>query len=89
MKGARNDHPYRNHSNQLLEGWTNMRQIFLFRDIADRIAIHRYEVRAHGQYQRIVIPCGSDSNLEIYDSRIDDLWKILGFTISELSLIHI
>ena len=73
----------RNHSNQLLEGWTNMRQIFWFRDIADRIAIHRYEVRAHGQYQRIVIPCGADSNLEIYDSRIDDLWKILGFTISE------
>ena len=73
---------FENHRNDIIHGLANMKQIFWFRDIADRIAIHRYTIPAHNVWQKITIPCGPDSGLDLFDSRVDELWRLLGISFS-------
>ena len=68
--------------NTLVSGMANMKQVFWFRDSADRVVLHRYTIPTHNEWQKITIPCGPQSGLELHDSRIDELVRLLGITFS-------
>ena len=68
---------------RLITGQANIKQIFWFQDISDRIAIYRYDIPTHGEWQKITIPAGPGSNLELHDSRIDELSSLFGWVFSD------
>ena len=73
---------YHTNNPQEVNGIANTPMIFWFRDLSDRIAIHRFTIPIHNSWQKITIPAGPESRLELFDSRIDELFKIWGYTFS-------
>ena len=67
------------HANTQVDGIANVKMIFWFRDLFDRIAIHRFTIPVHNAWQKITIPAGPESKLEIWDSRIDELFEAIGY----------
>jgi len=63
-----------------ISGMANIPYIYWWRDIADRIVYSVVEIPSHNLWQKIKTPAGPKSNLKLHDSRIDELFKIFGFT---------
>ena len=70
---------HENHADQEINGIANTPMIFWYRDLFDRIALHRFTIPIHNAWQKITIPAGPDSKLEIFDSRIDELFSAAGY----------
>ena len=71
---------HQNRAGEEINGIANVPMIYWFRDLFDRVVFFRYTIRAHNTWQKIVIPCGPGSNVEQFDSRIDEFFRAFGYT---------
>ncbi len=63
-----------------INGMADIPYIHWWRDISDRIAYSETKIPAHDKPQKISVPAGPKANLKLHDTRIDELFKLFGFT---------
>lgn len=71
----------RDDSNDLIDFIYDMPIIFWFLDKFDRIVYTETKIRRNGEWDTIAFPAGPDAKMELYDNRIDELVKLLGYTL--------
>lgn len=70
-----------NKNNNNIAGLANIPMIHWFRDLFGRIVYHSYTMRVHNDWGKYRIPAGPGASLTQYDSRIDELQTIFGYTL--------
>ena len=70
-----------NGGNHNLTGISNIPMLFWFRDLFDRVVYHPYTMRVHNDWAKYRIPAGIGSSLTQYDSRVDELATLFGYTL--------
>lgn len=63
-----------------INGMADIPYIHWWRDISDRIVYSETKIPAHDRWQKIKVQAGPKANLQLHDSRIDELFKLFGFT---------
>lgn len=71
----------RDDSSNLIDFLYDMPIVFWFIDKFDRIVYTETKVRRNGEWDTITFPAGPDTGMQLYDNRIDELVKILGYTL--------
>ena len=71
---------HENNAGEEINGIANVPMVYWFRDLFDRVVFFEYTIRAHNTWQKSLIPCGPGSNVEQFDSRIDEFFKAFGYT---------
>ena len=71
----------RDDSNDLIDFIYDLPIIWWFIDKFDRIVYVETKIRRNGEWDSIVFPAGPDAKMQLYDNRIDELVKLLGYTL--------
>ena len=70
-----------NKEGNTITGLANIPMIHWFRDLFGRVVYHPYTMRVHNDWGKYRIPAGPGASLTQYDSRIDELQTIFGYTL--------
>jgi len=63
-----------------INGMADIPYIHWWRDINDRIVYSETKIPSHDRWQKIKVQAGPKANLQLHDSRIDELFTLFGFT---------
>jgi|APSaa5957512535_1039671.scaffolds.fasta_scaffold16650_2 hypothetical protein len=75
---------FQNKANESINGMADMEFYACWRDIADRQIFTTAKVRFNGEWGKVTIDAGPNAKgYQIFDSRIDELISIMGFTLPQ------
>jgi len=70
-----------NKAGELIHGLSEIPMVWAFRDLYDVTGYAESNLRVNGACEKVRIPVGPESNMQIHDSRIDELFRFLGYVI--------
>ena len=71
---------FQNKAGTPIDGKANIPYILWFRDLFDRIVWKEVKIPAHNEWQKIKTQIGPNSDMQIFDSRVQELFTLYGFT---------
>lgn len=71
---------FENFAGDPINGMANIPYILWYRDLFDRIVWKEVKIPAHAEWQKIKTQIGPNSDMQIFDSRISELFTLYGFT---------